>query len=358
MNELMTSTAIRIGDRLVGAGHPCFIIAEAGINHNGNLDMAIELVDVASASGADAVKFQTFDPDTLVTRSAGKAQYQKTSDDDTQTFYELLKGLQLPDSAFEKLSRHAAQRGIIFMSKGYFKELDLLVGLGVPVLKIDSASAIYYSLLRKAAGYGLPVILSTGGCNLGEVEKALAILADSGNPRVIVLHCTTAYPAPVEQMNLRAMGTLREAFGVTVGLSDHSQGIEVALAAVALGASVIEKHFTLSRSLPGPDHPASLEPQELTHLVAGIRKVESAMGGARKRATSLELENLRIVRRSLVADRDIRAGERFTTDSVAFKRPSGGLGEDLLEVVLGRVAARDIAEGEAITWAVVGGPAA
>jgi N,N'-diacetyllegionaminate synthase len=353
----MTSTAIRIADRMVGAGHPCFIIAEAGINHNGKLDMAIELVDVAVASGADAVKFQTFDPDTLVTKSAGKAQYQKSGDNDTQTFYDLLKSLQLPDSAFETLSRHCAQRGIIFMSKGYFKELDLLVRLGVPVLKIDSASAIYYSLLRKAAGYGLPVILSTGGCNLGEVEKALSVLAEAGNPPVIVLHCTTAYPAPVEQVNLRAMNTLREAFGVNVGLSDHSQGIEVSLAAVALGATAIEKHFTLDRSLEGPDHQASLEPAELTNLVNGIRKIEAALGQPRKRATSLELENLRIVRRSLVAERAIRAGERFSADSVTFKRPSGGLGEDMLEVVVGRVAARDIGEGEAITWDVIGGRA-
>jgi len=353
----MTTTQIRAGTRLIGAGQPCFLIAEAGINHNGNLDMAIELVDVASASGADAVKFQTFDPDTLVTKSAGKARYQKSGENDTQTFYELLKSLQLPDSAFEKLSRHAAQRGIMFMSKGYFKELDLLVGLKVPLLKIDSASVIYHSLLRKAAGYGLPVVLSTGGCNLGEVEKALAVLAGSGNPPVILLHCTTAYPAPVEQVNLRAMATLHAAFGLNVGLSDHSQGIEVSLAAVALGATVIEKHFTLSRSLEGPDHQASLEPQELASLVSGMRKVESALGDPRKRASSLELENLQIVRRSLVAERAISKGERFTNGCVAFKRPSGGLGEDMLEVVLDRVATRDIAEGEAITWEVVGGRA-
>jgi len=353
----MPSDILHIGGRAVGEGHPAFVIAEAGINHNGKLDIAMQLVDVAAEAGADAVKFQTFNPDTLVTRTAAKARYQKSSQDDQQTFYELLTQLRLSDEAFEKLARHARQRQIIFMSKGYYEELDLLVRLGVPVLKIDSASVIYHSLLRKAAGFGLPIILSTGGSTLGEVERALAEIASVKSVPVVLLHCTTAYPAPVEQINLRAMHTLREAFGLPVGLSDHSQGIEVSFVAVGLGACVIEKHFTVDRSLPGPDQKASLEPGELKALMQGIRKVESALGSGRKGPTELELENLRTVRRSLVAERDIRAGEALDPTNISFKRPSGGLGEEMHGVVCGRIALRDIAEGEPITWDVVGGPA-
>lgn len=352
-----SAAPLRIGARTVGEGHPAFVIAEAGINHNGKLELAMQLVDVAAEAGADAVKFQTFNPDTLVTRAAAKARYQKSAEDDSQTFHALLKQLWLPDSAFEKLARHAQQRGIAFMSKGYYEELDLLVRLGVPALKIDSASIIYFSLLRKAAGFGLPIVLSTGGSTLGDVERALAEIAAVREVPVVLLHCTTAYPAPPEQMNLRAMRTLRQAFGLPVGLSDHSQGIEVALAAIAMGATILEKHFTLDRMLPGPDQKASLEPPELRALIEGIRKIEAALGDSTKRPTELELENMRTVRRSLVAERAIRAGETFGAQNVSFKRPSGGLGEELLEVVSGRVALRDIAEGEPITWAVIGGPA-
>ena len=351
---MKSPNVVHLGNRKLGQDNPCFIIAEAGINHNGNLELAKQLVDAAAASGADAVKFQTFDPNTLVTKNAGKAAYQKRSDDDKQTFFQMLQGLYLPDSAFEELSVYANSKGLIFLSKGYYKELDLLVRLGVPALKIDSASIVYFSLLRKAAGFGLPIILSTGGSTLGDIEKALSVIKEAGDPQVILLHCTTAYPTPPEQVNLRAMLTLRDAFGLNVGLSDHSAGNEVAFAALGLGACVIEKHFTLDKTMVGPDHQASLEPDELKALVSGIRKVEVALGDPRKKPTVLELENLRVVRRSLVADQDIRSGETFTESNVAFMRPSGGLGEDMLEVVLGRVATRDIAEGSPITWEVVG----
>lgn len=345
----------RIGERPVGAGAPCLVIAEAGVNHNGSIDLARKLIDTAAQAGADVVKFQTFQAERVVTRSAAKARYQKNGSGDAQTMYEMLRALELGYDEFRDLRRHAAAHGLAFMSKGHKEDLDFLVEIGVPALKVDSAAVIYYSLLEKAAGYKLPIVLSTGGSNLGEVERALEILAAHGDPPVVLLHCTTAYPAPADQINLRAMLTLRDAFGLPVGLSDHSEGIEVPLAAVALGACVIEKHFTVDRSLPGPDHKASLEPGELGGMIRGIRKVEQALGDARKRATPLERENLAVMRRSLVAERAIGAGETLAADMIGFKRPGSGLAEDMLPVVVGRVAAKSIAEGEPITWEAVGG---
>lgn len=351
----MKEQAFSVGGRLVGEGQPCFIIAEAGVNHNGSLDMAIRLVDAAADAGADVVKFQTFKTERVVTRRAAKADYQKTGGDDSQTMYEMLRRLELSDDDFRAIAQHARHRGIIFMSKGHREDIDFLVEIGVPALKIDSAAVVYYSLLRKAAGTGLPVILSTGGSTLGEVEKALEVLAEHGNPPVAVLHCTTAYPAPPNQINLRAMATLRAAFGLPTGYSDHSEGIVIPIAAAALGATVIEKHFTLDRNLPGPDHKASLEPQELRQMVEAIRKVEQALGVPRKRPTELERRNMQLMRRSLVAERDIAAGDRLQADMIAFKRPGSGLGEDFLDFVLGRVAAQPIAAGDPITWDRVGG---
>ena len=353
----MSLAAIRIGNRLVGPGQPCLVIAEAGVNHNGSLDMARQLVDAAVYAGADIIKFQTFQADRVVSRKAAKAEYQKTGESDGQTMYQMLKKLELSYDQFREVKRYCDEKGIIFLSKGHKEDLDFLVELGVPALKIDSAAVIYFSLLRKAAGLGLPLIFSTGGSTLGEVETALDIIAAHGNPPTVLLHCTTAYPAPDDQINLRAMVTLANAFGVVVGYSDHSEGIEVPVAAVALGAKVIEKHFTLDRALPGPDHKASLEPQELKAMVSAIRKVEMALGDPRKRPTPLESANMKVMRRSLVAERDIASGERFTQEMLAFKRPGSGLGEEMLEVVLGRVAARAIAAGDPIKWDSVGGPA-
>ena len=351
----MSLPLIRIGDRLVGPGQPCLVIAEAGVNHNGSVAMAKQLVDAAVDAGADVIKFQTFQADRVVSRKSEKAEYQKTAASDSQTMYEMLKKLELSYDDFRELKRYADARKIIFLSKGHKEDLDFLVEIGVPALKIDSAAVIYFSLLRKAASFRLPLIFSTGGSTLGEVERALDILATHGNPPAVLLHCTTAYPAPDDQINLRAMLTLRDAFGMNVGYSDHSQGIEVPIAAVAMGATVIEKHFTLDRTLPGPDHKASLEPQELRAMIAAIRKVEMALGDPRKRPTPLESANMKVMRRSLVAEQDIRAGERFSADMLAFKRPGSGLSEDFLEVVLGRVAARALAAGDPITWDAIGG---
>jgi N-acetylneuraminate synthase/N,N'-diacetyllegionaminate synthase len=346
---------LRLGERDVGPGQTCLVIAEAGVNHNGSLDMALQLVDAAAEAGADVVKFQTFKTERVVTRRAAKADYQKTAGGDSQTMFEMLKRLELSDDDFRAIAAHARRRGIVFMSKGHREDIDFLVGLGVPALKIDSAAVVYYSLLRKAAGTGLPVILSTGGSKLGEVEKALDILAGHGDPPVALLHCTTAYPAPPDQVNLRAMLTLKAAFGLPTGFSDHTEGIEIPLAAAALGACIVEKHFTLDRTLPGPDHKASLEPGELRRMVEGIRKVEQALGEPRKRPTELERRTMQLMRRSLVAERDIAAGERLHADMIAFKRPGSGLGEDFLDLVVGRVAAKAIAAGDPINWDRIGG---
>ena len=351
----MSPRSINIGGRLVGPGHPCLVIAEAGVNHNGSIDLAKQLIDAAVDAGADVVKFQTFRAEQVVARSAEKAAYQKRDALDTQTMYEMLKALELSYDQFRELKRYADERGIMFMSKGHLEDVDFLVDLGVPALKIDSAAVVYLSLLRKAAGTGLPLVISTGASKLGEVERALSVVAEHGDPPVVLLHCTTAYPSPYEQINLRAMCTLEAAFGIPVGHSDHSVGIEVPLAAAALGATVIEKHFTLDCSMPGPDHKASLEPDDLKRMISGIRKIHAALGDGRKRPTALEKENLSLLRRSLVAERDIARGERLVSGMIAFKRPGTGLGEDLLPIVLGRVAAQAVQAGQPITWEVVGG---
>ena len=351
----MTERDVTFGERTVGPDQPCYIIAEAGVNHNGSYSMAEELIDVAVQAGADAVKFQTFNPDTVFTRTAAKAEYQKADENDQESAYEMLRRLALPYEDFRRLRDYARERGIAFFSKGHKENIGFLVSLGVPMLKIDSSQLIWYSHLRESAVQGIPIVLSTGTCSLGEVEKALAIINETGNSNVVLLHCTSAYPTPFDQVNLRAMVTLRSAFGLNVGLSDHSLGTEVALAAVALGAVVIEKHFTIDRELPGPDHKASVEPDELSALVRGIRCVEAAMGSPVKHPTELELTNMQVVRRSMVADCDIELGELFTSSNVSFKRPYGGLGEEFMEVVLGRMATRDMKEGDPITWDVVGG---
>jgi N,N'-diacetyllegionaminate synthase len=351
----MNSAEITIGNRKIGPGHPCLVIAEAGVNHNGRLDLAKQLIDAAVEAGADVVKFQTFKAEQVVARGAQKAGYQKTGSTDTQTMYEMLKELELSWDHFRDLKKYADSRGIMFMSKGHLEDVDFLVELGVPALKIDSAAVVYFSLLSKAARSGLPLVVSTGASNLGEVERALAVIAENGNPPVVLLHCTTAYPSPPEQTNLRAMATLQAAFGTLVGHSDHSVGIEIPLAAAALGATVIEKHYTLDRNMPGPDHKASLEPGELRQMISGIRKIHAAMGDARKQPTALEKQNLPVLRRSLIAERDIAAGERFAAGMIGFKRPGTGLGQDLLPIVLGRTAAVRIRAGDPITWATIGG---
>ncbi len=327
------------------------IIAEAGVNHNGDLALARQLIDVAAEAGADLVKFQTFSADRLVTTHAKKADYQIQTTDAGESQHAMIRRLELTRDMHEALIAHCKVRGIRFFSTGFdLDSIDLLVELGLDCLKIPSGEITNLPYLRHVGRYGKQVIISTGMATLGEIEAALDVLEQAGTPRdrITVLHCNTEYPTPMADVNLRAMLTIRDAFGVAVGYSDHTQGIEVAIAAVALGATVIEKHFTLDRNLPGPDHKASLEPDELKAMVAAIRNIEQAMGDGIKRPSASEAKNKPIARKSLVAACAIRAGECFNETNLAVKRPGTGLSPMRWDEVLGRKAPRDFAPDELI----------
>lgn len=327
------------------------VIAEAGVNHNGDIGLAFKLVDAAARAGADMVKFQTFRAQNLVTRGARKAEYQERQTGTEESQLDMLRRLELDEHAHRRLLAHCQKRGIGFLSTGFdTQSVDLLLELGVDWLKIPSGDITNLPYLRHIGGAGKQVILSTGMADLDETERAIEALEAAGTPRtgITVLHCTTEYPAPMVSVNLRAMLTLRDTFGVRVGYSDHTQGIEVAVAAVALGACLIEKHFTIDRGLPGPDHQASLEPEELTALVSSIRNVEVALGDGVKRASEVEVGNRAVARKSLVALRPIRRGECFSADNVMAKRPGTGLSPMRWDEVMGRTAPRDFEVDEMI----------
>jgi N,N'-diacetyllegionaminate synthase len=327
------------------------IIAEAGVNHNGDPQLAHRLIDAAAAAGADRVKFQTFSAARLVTTRAAKAPYQVRTTGGDESQHDMLQRLELSPEMHVKLIEHCKARGIEFFSTGFDPaSVDLLAELGATSFKIPSGEITNLPYLRHVGRHGKPVILSTGMSTLGEIEAALTVLEQSGTPRnqITVLHCTTEYPTPMVEVNLRAMQTIREAFGVAVGYSDHTPGIEVAIAAVALGASVIEKHFTLDRTLPGPDHKASLEPAELSAMVSAIRNIERALGDGIKRPTDSEEKNKPVARKSLVAARAIRVGEVFSEANLAVKRPGSGVSPMSWDQVLGRKAPRDFAADELI----------
>ncbi len=352
------------------------VIAEAGVNHNGSLDLAIELVEAAARSGADVVKFQTFRASHVASRFAGKAAYQALTTSGAESQLDMIRALELSEDDHRALIKRATKCGISFLSTPFdVPSLRLLVdGFDLQTIKIPSGEITNAPFLLACAREGRRIILSTGMSTLGEVEAALGVLAfgligrpdqeigdgaflnayasDAGQmalrDKVTLLHCTSEYPAPIETINLRAMDTLANAFGLPVGLSDHSAGINVAIAAAARNACLIEKHYTLDRTLPGPDHSASLEPQELAAMVAGIRDVERALGDGLKRPAEAELRNSAVVRRSLVASRPIRRGELFSTDNVAAKRPGGGLSPIKYWQLLGRPAGRDYAPDEPV----------
>lgn len=327
------------------------IIAEAGVNHNGDMRLAKELIDRAADAGADLVKFQTFKAARLVTGTAKKADYQTRTTGDRESQYEMLSRLELTEEMHRELIAHCAARGIGFFSTAFdLESVDLLIRLGQERFKIPSGEITNLPYLRRIGRAGKEVLLSTGMAALGEVEQAITALEAAGTPRttMTVLHCTTEYPAPMNEVNLRAMQTLHAAFDVAVGYSDHTAGFEVAIAAVAMGALVIEKHFTLDRALPGPDHKASLEPQELKAMVAAIRNIEQALGDGIKRLTPSEARNRPVARKSLVASRPIAAGERFTPNNLAAKRPGTGLSPMRWDDVIGRNAPRDFAIDELI----------
>lgn len=327
------------------------IIAEAGVNHNGDMALAKRLIAEAARAGADLVKFQTFVAGRIISARAPKAEYQKGTTDPAESQQDMVRKLELSRADHEDLIEECVRHGTGFFSTAFDEEsFDLLVGLGLKMVKVPSGEITNLPFLRHISRLGMPLLLSTGMARLGEVEAAIEAIEQAGTPRerITVLHCTTEYPAPMEDVNLRAMASMREAFGVQVGYSDHTVGIEVPIAAVALGARVIEKHFTLDRGLPGPDHRASLEPEELAAMVTAIRNIERAMGDGIKRPSPSELKNRAIARKSLVARVAIAAGETFGAHNVAAKRPGTGLSPMHWDDVCGRVARRAFAADELI----------
>jgi len=342
----VTQNKINIGERLVGRGEAAFIIAEAGVNHNGDISRALQLVDEAKAAGADAVKFQTFVAENAISPGASKADYQKRSTGEQESQLEMLKRLELSFADFRKIAQRCEENDIVFLSTPFdFESVDFLHELNVPAFKISSGDVTNHPFLQFVAGKGRPVILSTGMSDLEEVAEAVETLRAS-NHQIALLQCVTNYPADAAEVNLRAMATLEKEFQLPVGYSDHTLGIEVALAATALGATIIEKHFTLDRRLPGPDHLASLEPAELRAMVDGIRKIEAALGDGLKKPAASEVSNAMVARRSLVAARDIPAGTILTRDTIALKRPGTGLPPKMLTQLIGRTTRTNIAAGD------------
>lgn len=327
------------------------IIAEAGVNHNGDINLAMQLIDAAAQAGADIVKFQTFSADRQVTRTADKAEYQKRETGNSESQYEMLRRLELSESMHYQLLSHCDERKIEFLSTGFDIEgINFLASLNQKYFKIPSGEITNLPYLRHIGGLNKQVILSTGMATLGEVEQAINALEEAGTSRnqITILHCTTEYPTPMSEVNLRAMLTLQKAFQVAVGYSDHTKGIEISVAAVAMGASVIEKHFTLDRNLPGPDHRASLEPYELRQMVSAIRNIENAMGDGIKRPTASEKKNKLVARKSIVASRPISKGESFTAENLTVKRPETGISPMKWDEILGKNASRDFAVDELI----------
>lgn len=346
----MTIHRVQIGERTVGHGHPCYLIAEAGVNHNGSLDLAMQLVDAAAAANADAVKFQTFAADRLASAAAPKAACQLRTTDPEETQREMLASLQLSADAHRSLRDRCHALGIEFLSSPFDEEsADFLEQMGLAAYKIPSGELTNLPFLAHVARKGKPLIVSTGMSSLGDVETAVETIESAGNRQLVLLHCVSDYPATPSRANLRAMDTLAHAFGAPVGYSDHTEGLTIALAAAALGASVIEKHFTLDRSMRGPDHTTSLDSQDLAALVREVRSIESSLGDGRKTVTPGEMETALAVRKSLVARVGIPAGVTITESMLTVKRPGTGLSPTLRRQVLGRTARTDIAEDSLIT---------
>lgn len=347
-----TESVVEIAGRPVGPGHPCYVIAEAGVNHNGDERLAIELVRVAARAGADAVKFQSFVAERLVVAGTAKANYQIENTGTQESQAEMLKALELTEDLHRIVINEAREQGITFFSTP-FDELsaDLLESFDVPVFKIPSGEVTNLPLLAHVAAKRRPMILSTGMSDLEEVRRALSTIEEAGPAPVILLHCLSYYPAPPEQANLRAMETMRREFGRPTGFSDHTPGIPIPLAAVALGADVIEKHITIDRGLPGPDHAASIEPDELERMVREIRLVQSSLGDGEKRRQPIEEEIAAVARKSVVAATAIPAGEPIRREWLTMKRPGTGISPAEVDRVVGRRARREIAADQLLSLA-------
>jgi len=328
------------------------IIAEAGVNHNGKMDLACELVEKAAASGADIIKFQTFEAKSLVTKVAEKANYQRINTSVAESHYQMIKNLELKKNDHHRIIKHCRKHNIEFFSSAFdLDSLEFLASLNLSRFKVPSGEITNLPYLRQMGAYQKPIILSTGMSNMDDIGNALIALESAGTSRdkITVLHCSTEYPAPIGDVNLNAMRTIRETFNVEVGYSDHTSGIEVAIAAVALGATVIEKHITLDRSLPGPDHSASLEMKEFTQMVESIRNIEKAMGNGIKVPSAIERSNMAVARKSIVARTFISKGQKFTYDNLTVKRPGTGLSPMKIDSVIGEFASKDFYPDEEIS---------
>lgn len=327
----------------------CLIIAEVGVNHNGNLEIAKKLVDMAYEAGADIVKFQTANLNSLVTKNAPMAEYQKENMQVSLSQVDMLKKLLLSYDDFKELSKYCQKIGIQFLSTPFdIESIEFLYNMGCKIWKIPSGEITNLPYLERIAKTHQPVILSTGMSTIEEIRAAIDVLKNNSSGAITLLHCTTAYPAPYDDINLRAMQTLRDEFNCEVGYSDHTMGYEIAIAAVALGANVIEKHFTLDRNMIGPDHKASLEPEELKRMIFAIRHVEKALGSSEKRPSLSEVGNMQIVRKSIVAKRDILKGEILSTENITTKRPGSGISPMRWYEVIGTLATRDFKEDDLI----------
>lgn len=328
----------------------CFIIAEAGVNHNGDINIAKKLVDVACAAGVDAIKFQTFKAENLVTKNAPKAKYQEQSTGSGNQ-YDMLKKLELSYDDHIILQKYCKEKGLTFISTPFdFESVDLLEKLNVPLYKISSGDLTNIPLLKYIARLNKPMIISTGMANLGEVEEAIEAIGEVGNNKISLLHCTSNYPTNYNDVNLNAMITLENAFKLPIGYSDHTIGIEVPVAAVAMGAKIIEKHFTIDKFMEGPDHEASVDPEELRRMVKSIRNIESSLGNGIKTCNESEKNTKEIARKSIVASVNIKKGETISYNNITFKRPSNGISPRLTDEIIGKVAVEDINVDSFITF--------
>lgn len=347
---------IKVSKELIGKNNLCFIIAEAGVNHNGDANLAKKLIDVAVDAGADAVKFQTFKAENLAIQSANKAEYQINNMGSEESQFQMLKNLELSESNFEELKNYAEKKKIMFLSTPFDNEsADFLEKIGVTLFKIGSGEITNLPFLSHIAKKNIPVILSTGMSNLGEIEEAIQTLTNEGLRDIIILHCITSYPAKAEEANLNAIETLRSCFKLPVGLSDHTLGINIALAARALGACVIEKHFTLDKKMPGPDHGASLNPDELKALVKGIREVESALGDGIRKPTKEEEDIKKFVRKKIVAGIDIPKNTIISGEMIRIKRTGTeeGIEPKFLNTLVGKKACQEIKNNCVISWNMI-----
>ena len=342
---------MRIGTKTIGEGSPVFIIAEAGVNHNGDMALAHKLIDAAADAGADAVKFQTFTPEELVSEVAPQAAYQIANTGKKESQIDMLRGLVLPHEEHVALKKYAESKGLVFLSTPFsIPDADFLETLGIVAYKIPSGEVTNTSFLAHVAKKGKSILLSTGMSMLEEVREAIQTLKDNGARDIAIFHCTSMYPAPPEHINLRAMQTLAKEFGLPTGLSDHSEGTAISIAAAGLGAKLIEKHYTLSRAMPGPDHKASLEPGELKEMIVAIRAVEAALGSPEKKPVGGEIDTARVARKSVVARRDIKAGNLLSLEDVYIVRPGTGIPPKHEAEVVGKTAKSDIARGTPLQW--------